>query len=143
LQWSGGTVVVKLGIDLPGKPAMAYADYATLATWLVDTWNINDAEFILGFKEPKGRIQKDIATDVFDKVDYPNLPDNSAGKVIPIAYGKVQGVCASTDRHCRAPAKSFRAPRSNRLTWLRSKTKPAIGTRPFSKQPTLRTVNLL
>jgi hypothetical protein len=92
LQWSGGTVVVKLGIDLPGKPAMAYADYATLATWLVDTWNINDAEFILGFKEPKGRIQKDIATDVFDKVDYPNLPDNSAGKVIPIAYGKVQGV---------------------------------------------------
>ena len=95
-QWSGGYVTVKLGIDLPGKNPMAYADYVTLATWLVDNWAVTDKDLSFGFMEAKARIQKNVATDVFDKDVYPNLPDNSAGKTIPIAYGRLTGVAPIT-----------------------------------------------
>jgi hypothetical protein len=112
-QWSGGLVTVKIGIDLPGHSAMAYADYETVSTWLIDAWTISDTEFVATLKEPKGRLQKNIATDVFSRDVYPNLPDSSVGKIIPIAYGKLRSVPAivldETAKRCKVAGHAIKS----------------------------------
>lgn len=91
LQWDAGSVTLKLGVDLPGG-AMAWADYVTLATWLVESWSNDGDTFQFKLGESKSKVKAKIPFDVFTRDDYPSIEDDIVGQPIPIAYGANFGV---------------------------------------------------
>jgi hypothetical protein len=91
LQWNAGRVTLKLGIDLPKQP-MAWADFQTVATWLIEEWNRDNNEFTLRLIEPKAKLKTKIPFTFYSRTTYPNMEETGVGKAIPIAYGKCLGV---------------------------------------------------
>lgn len=91
LQWDAGRAVLKFGGNTTFE-TMAYADYATLATWLIDSWTATDTDFILKLREVKSRINRKVPFDYFDKATFPNLPTENLNKPIPIAYGVIRSI---------------------------------------------------
>ncbi len=92
LIWDAGAVTLKLGVDLPPDRIMAWADYETLATWSIESWQDDGDAFQLRLLEPKARVKAKLPLDTFDRDTYPNIDDDNVGKPIPIAYGANFGV---------------------------------------------------
>lgn len=90
-QWNAGSVVLKVGVDLPSG-AMAFGDYETLATWSIEDWTRDDEKFEPTLVEPKARNKTKLPIDRFTLEDYPAIAQENVGKAIPIRYGKHYGV---------------------------------------------------
>lgn len=91
LQWNAGTVTLELGVDTPQQPA-TWAQYQTVATWLIEDWARTNSEFSLKLKEPKAKLAAKIPLTTYSRSDYPNIEEKWVGKAIPIAYGKCLGI---------------------------------------------------
>ncbi len=90
MQWDAGAVTLKLGID-SATVEMDFADYETIATWVIDEWDLGD-EFRLKLSEPKSRLKRKLPISVYTRTNYPSMREGDAGKPIPIAYGKLVSV---------------------------------------------------
>jgi hypothetical protein len=94
LKWNWGRAVIKYGVDTFGGGAwqeMAVSDFQTVGTWAIDDTTQDDADFKLKLKEQKDRGRKKIPVETFNRDDYPTLPNDTLGKVIPRAYGVIKG----------------------------------------------------
>lgn len=89
-QWNAGNVTLKIGVDLPNR-VMAVGDYETMATWIVEAWDI-ESTFTLRLKEPKSKIATKIPFSFYDRTTYPNIDDSTIGRSIPIGYGSLFGI---------------------------------------------------
>lgn len=92
-QWNAGSVVLKMGVDLPGEE-MQWADYETVATWTVEEWGRTEIDFTLRLVEAKSKLKSKVPFTFFDRATYPNIEDSIVGKPIPIIYGTTFGVPA-------------------------------------------------
>lgn len=92
-QWNAGSVVLKMGVDLPGYE-MAWADYETIATWTVEEWGRTEIDFTLRMVEAKSKLKSKVPFTFFDRATYPNAEEGILGKPIPIIYGTNFGVPA-------------------------------------------------
>lgn len=90
LQWDAGSVVVKLGVDVPGRTEMAYADYETMGSWLIQSWSKTDRSFTLSVKEHKIETKKKIPYTFYDRDTYPGILSDDIGKPIQIGYGVIK-----------------------------------------------------
>lgn len=92
-QWNAGGVVLKLGVDTAAG-AMAWADYQTGATWVVEDWERSADSFTLRLSEAKSKLKSKLPFEFFARADYSNIEDATVGKPIPIIYGTVFGAPA-------------------------------------------------
>ncbi len=91
LQWDAGRAVIEMGLDLAcggDGAAMAESDYRTLGTWRIEQTEKTDDKFTLTLAELKTPLENRIPYQLFDRADYPNLPDDMQGRPIPFAWGK-------------------------------------------------------
>jgi hypothetical protein len=93
-QWNAGSVVLKLGVDTPAG-AMAWANYETGATWVVEDWERSENSFTLRLTEAKSRLKSKLPFTFFTRAAYPNIEEETTGKPIPIIYGTVFGAPAT------------------------------------------------
>lgn len=94
IQWDAGIVTLEMGIDLVGVGAageMSEADYQKIGTWRIDGTERTDEVFILNLREIKTKLSNQIPHILFNRTDYPNLPNDAVGKPIPFAWGKIYG----------------------------------------------------
>jgi len=89
-QWDAGAVTQMLGTEVNGV-VMAYGDYETMGTWLVNDWTLNDTKFTLSLSEYKVKIKKKIPFEFYDRATYPNIENEDIGRPIQIAYGVIKG----------------------------------------------------
>lgn len=92
-QWNAGGVVLKLGVDTAAG-AMAWADYQTGATWVVEDWERSADSFTLRLSEAKSKLKSKLPFEFFARADFSNIEDATVGKPIPIIYGTVFGAPA-------------------------------------------------
>ena len=88
--WDYGRATIKFGTDTP-QTTMAYADYQTIGTWLVEYWTTGYGDFTLKLKELKSRLLKMVPVDFYTRANYAQADDGIFGKVIPRAYGTIFG----------------------------------------------------
>ena len=93
-QWNAGGVVLKLGVDTPAGD-MAWADYETGATWVIEDWERSDNSFSIRLTEAKSKLKSKLPFEFFTRTDFPNIEDANVGKPIPIIYGTVFGAPAT------------------------------------------------
>lgn len=93
-RWNAGGVVLKLGVDTPAGD-MAWANYETAATWVIEDWERSASEFTLRLTEAKSKLKSKVPFEFYTRADYPNIEDANVGKPIPIIYGTVFGVAAT------------------------------------------------
>jgi hypothetical protein len=92
LQWDSGSATLLLAADLPTDPAGQMSSYSTIGTWLIDSTQKTNVDFILTLRELKTALEQQIPFETFDQVKYPGLNVSLVGKVIPMAYGALFGV---------------------------------------------------
>ena len=86
--WDAGLVTLEYGLDLPDAE-MAAADYLTIGTWRTEQADIGMTDVVLNLKELKTRIDTSVPLDLFTRSEFPGLPNDTVGKPIPFAYGKI------------------------------------------------------
>ena len=86
-QWNAGSVVLKLGVDTPAG-AMAWANYETGATWVVEDWERSENSFTLRLFEAKSRLKSKLPFTFYTRAAYPNIEEETTGKPIPIKIGR-------------------------------------------------------
>lgn len=96
LDWDGGKTTVYFGADQPkvGPPPgieMIFSDYVKIGTWLNDSWEKNNNQFILQNVEYKQRLTLNIPQRLYSLALYPNMMTNDIGRPIPLAYGQILG----------------------------------------------------
>jgi len=94
LQWDAGSIVLKMGADLPDAQA-TYAQYDTVGTFLTKSWEKSDDKFTLMFEEWKSRTKKKIPTTFYDRdptTGYPLMRESDVGKALQIAYGIIYDI---------------------------------------------------
>ena len=89
-QWDSGKVEIFCGMEVTGQ-TLADSDFEQVATWVVEDWQRNRAEFTLQLREPKAKIKAQIPSEEFNRTDYPNIEENNIGQPIPMAYGRIIG----------------------------------------------------
>lgn len=92
-QWNAGIVTLKIGVDTHAGD-MAFADYETAATWIVEEWTHDEKKFTLRLTESKSKLKAKVPFEFFTRAAFPNIEDNLIGKPIPVVYGTVFGVAA-------------------------------------------------
>lgn len=93
VQWDAGTVTMEIGVDYPdGSSDMDEADYQTIGTWRIEKASRSGGNFNLSLREPKTTLENKIPRNTFTRVAYPNIADDTIGKPIPLAYGRLFGV---------------------------------------------------
>jgi hypothetical protein len=93
-QWNAGEVVLKMGVDTHAGE-MAWADYETVATWIVEEWSRDEVNFQLRVTEAKSKLKSKVPFEIYTRELYPNIEDNDVGKPIPVIYGEVFGAPAT------------------------------------------------
>lgn len=91
LEWDFGTVVFKMGADVPQQTGMALADFETVGTWKIERAELTDKQLVLSLRELKTNLEREIPFETYSQTDYPSLDRADVGKVIPRAYGKIFG----------------------------------------------------
>lgn len=90
LNWDAGEVRLELGVDLPDDE-MDEADYMPIGVWRVESHSRNDKEFTLVLRERKTVLEAEIPFALFNREDFPRLPEATVGQPIPLAYGRLFG----------------------------------------------------
>lgn len=90
LHWDAGSAVFKMGIDDLNNE-MDYSAYTAIGNWIVEDWELSTGIFRLKLIEKKTGLEKNIPLTFYDRDTYPNLKNNSVGKPIQIAYGRIYG----------------------------------------------------
>lgn len=93
-QWNAGAVVLKIGVDTPAAE-MAWADYETVATWVVEEWSRDESTFTLRLTEAKSKLKAKLPFEFYTRAAYPNIEEDHIGKPLPIVYGAVFGAAAT------------------------------------------------